>query len=192
MEDEALLPRALAESSALLARCRDDADLQRAFSRFVDLAVASLERGGRILACGNGGSMSGAMHFAEELVGRFREERRAFAALALSDPATLSCIANDFGFESVFARQVEAHGRAGDLLVCLSTSGRSENLVRAASTAREQGLTSVALLGRGGGKLGGAVDVTLLVPEADTPDRIQEVHGVLLHAAIEAIEQRLG
>ncbi|MCP4903799.1 MAG: SIS domain-containing protein, partial [bacterium] len=113
------------------------------------------------------------------------------SALAFSDPATLSCIANDFGYDQVFSRQVEAHGRTGDLLVALSTSGESENVVAATRTAREMGLRTVGLLGRGGGKLATEVDLPIIVPRAQTSDRIQEVHLQVLHAVIESIERRL-
>ena len=179
---------ALGEAREVLAACERDDSLARAFDRFVALAGECIARGGRIYVCGNGGSMSDAVHFAEELVGNFRERRAPLPALAFSDPATLTCIANDFGFEEVFARQVEAHGRRGDLLLCLSTSGTSENVVRAARTARERGLVTVALVGRGGGKLATEVDVAMTVPVALTSDRIQEVHLLLLHAATEGIE----
>jgi len=183
---------ALRVAREVLVACEADASLARSFDRFVELACATLSRGGRLYVCGNGGSMSDAMHFAEELVGRFRETRSPLPALAFSDPATLTCIANDFGFEEVFARQVEAHGQPGDLLLCLSTSGESANVVRAARAAREREIATVALLGRDGGKLAARVDLALVVPHAVTPDRIQEIHLLLLHAAIEGIEAGLG
>ena len=185
----------------LVAALRGSAETQRAFTRdpqaipslarFVDAAVATLTGGGHLMACGNGGSMSDAMHFTEEWTGRFRRDRRALPAMAFSDPAQLSCIANDFGYEEVFARQVEAHGRPGDLLVLISTSGNSPNLIRASEEARLRGVTTVALLGRGGGKLLDRVDIPILVPLATTADRIQEVHIQILHAAIEAVERRM-
>ena len=183
--------RGLSEAIEILEACLGDAALLEAMERTVDLVTDTLDRGGRILVCGNGGSMSDAMHFAEELSGRFRERRRALPALALSDPAVLTCIANDFGFEEVFARQVEAHGRAGDLLLVLSTSGDSKNVLRAVQVARERGLKTVGMTGRDGGALSGQADVTVLVPRAKQSDRIQEVHLVLLHGLIESIEARL-
>ena len=112
-------------------------------------------------------------------------------ALSFSDPTQLTCIANDFGFEEVFARQVEAHGRAGDLLLLLSTSGSSPNVLRAARVARARGIQTVALLGRGGGKLASEVDIPIIVPRARTSDRIQEIHLHILHSVIEATERRL-
>jgi len=191
MQSREILRAALVEASLTLEAFLSDEENLRAVERFANAACATLTRGGRIYVCGNGGSMSDAMHFAEELSGRFRKERAALSALSFSDPATLSCIANDFGYEEVFARQVEAHGRAGDLLVTLSTTGESANLLAATRVARELGLTTVALLGRGGGKLASEVDVPIIVPHATTSDRIQEVHLQILHAAIEAIERRL-
>jgi D-sedoheptulose 7-phosphate isomerase len=158
---------------------------------FVAAAVRTLRGGGCLLACGNGGSMSQAMHFAEEWTGRFRRERPPLPALALSDPTVLSCIANDYGYEEVFARQVEAHATRSDLLVLLSTTGSSPNLLRAAGTARDREVGTVALLGNGGGKLAPMVDVPIIVPEARTSDRIQEVHLQILHAVIESVEEEV-
>jgi D-sedoheptulose 7-phosphate isomerase len=131
------------------------------------------------------------MHFAEEWTGRFQGERSALPALAFSDPSQLSCIANDFGYEEVFARSLQAHGRAGDLLVCLSTSGDSPNTVRAIEEARRMGIQSVALLGKGGGKMKDLADLAIVVPLADTSDRIQEVHIKVLHIVIEAVERAM-
>lgn len=158
---------------------------------FVDAAAGALEAGRRLFACGNGGSMCDAMHFAEEWTGRFRGNRRALPAVAFSDPSQLTCIANDFGFDAVFARQVEALAQAGDLLVLLSTSGNSPNLLRAAATARDLGVRTVGLLGKGGGALRERVDLAIVVPHATTSDRIQEVHIKVLHITIEAVERRL-
>jgi D-sedoheptulose 7-phosphate isomerase len=135
--------------------------------------------------------MSQAMHFAEEWTGRFRNTRRALPALAFSDPTQLTCIANDFGFDEVFARQLEAQGRPGDLLLLLSTSGNSENVLRAARVAREREIKCVALIGNGGGKLGAEVDIPIVVPVATTSDRIQEIHLHVLHCVIEAVERDL-
>lgn len=162
-----------------------------AVDAFVEAAARTLESGGKLLACGNGGSMCDAMHFVEEWTGRFRRDRDALPAVAFSDPSQLTCIANDFGFDEVFARQVQAVGRKGDLLVAISTSGNSPNVIRAVEEARKLGITTVGLLGKGGGKLGSMVDVSIVVPRAETSDRIQEVHIKVLHIAIEAVERRL-
>jgi D-sedoheptulose 7-phosphate isomerase len=160
----------------------------RAFAR---LAGDTLRSGGTLLACGNGGSMCDAMHFAEEWTGRFRKDRAALPAIAFSDPSQLTCIANDFGFDEIFARSVEAYGKPGDLLVAISTSGGSPNILRALERARSKGLKTVGLLGKGGGKALSLCDVAIVVPLATTSDRIQEVHIQVLHIAIEAVERTL-
>ena len=185
------LQRALDEARATLDAYEQDPAQRLAFESFVDLCASTLESGGRLLSCGNGGSLCDAMHFAQECAGRLFRDRPALSAMALSDPAQLTAIANDYGFEQVFARQLEAHGRPGDVLVAISTSGNSENLVQAVQSARHRGIRSVGLLGRGGGKLLEQVDLALVVPHAVRPDRIQEMHIKILHAAIEAVESRL-
>lgn len=186
---------ALANAAATLEAFRHDETQMAKLEVFAEFGRQTLENGGQILACGNGGSMTQAMHFAQEWTGRFRANRSALPAVAFSDPAQLTCIANDFGFEEIFARQVEALGRPGDLLVLLSTSGESPNIVKAARRAREDGLRSVALLGRGGGKVAAEVDLPILVPIVDpktaTADRIQEIHLQILHAMIESVERSL-
>lgn len=154
--------------------------------------AASLASGGRILTCGNGGSACDALHLSEELVGRFDRDRRSLSALCLSaDAALLTCIANDFGFESVFARQVEGLGRPGDSLVVFSTSGNSPNLVAALHAAKKAGLTTISLLGKTGGKCRGLADHDIIVPSTTTA-RIQEVHTFILHAWLGLIEEELG
>ena len=160
-------------------------------ARFADAAAQTLGRGGLLMSCGNGGSMCDAMHFAEEWTGRFRGGRKALAAVAFADPSQLTCIANDFGFDEVFARQVEALGKPGDLLVAISTSGNSPNVLRACEVAKARGVTSVGLLGKGGGQLKERVDIPIIVPFAQTSDRIQEVHIKVLHIVIEAVERRM-
>ena len=185
------LRAAFEEAAATLAAFLDDPACLEGMERFADLAEVTLRRGGKLLACGNGGSMCDAMHFAEEWTGRFRSDRDPLPALAFSDPSQLTCIANDFGFDEVFARSVAAYGRPGDMLVVLSTSGGSPNSLRACTTARERGLTTVGLLGKGGGKARELVDVAIVVPRATTSDRIQEVHIKCLHIAIETVERRM-
>ena len=186
-----VLGAVFSDAARTLGAFTADPHAMSAVARFVDAAFETLDTGGHLMSCGNGGSMSDAMHFAEEWTGRFRRDRRALPAIAFSDPSQMSCIANDFGYDEVFARQVEAHGRPGDLLVMMSTSGNSPNLIRAAEEARLRGVTTVALLGRGGGKLLDRVDIPILVPLATTSDRIQEIHIQILHATIEAVERRM-
>jgi D-sedoheptulose 7-phosphate isomerase len=156
-----------------------------------DLLIETLRGDGRVLAFGNGGSASDAQHFAAELAGRFDGDRPALPALALTaNTSDLTAIGNDYGFDRVFARLVAAHGRSGDLAVAISTSGNSPNVLEAASEARARGLRSVGLIGRGGGKLAGAVDVPIVVP-SDVTARIQEAHITILHVLCELVEAAL-
>jgi D-sedoheptulose 7-phosphate isomerase len=151
--------------------------------------ATSLLAGGRVLAFGNGGSAADAQHFVAELVGRMRRERAALAAIALTtDPSVVTAVGNDMGFDAVFRRQVEAHGRPGDVALGISTSGRSPNVVLALRAARERGLVTVGLTGNGGGSLAGRVDHLIDVPHADT-QRIQEVHTMVLHVLCEVVEE---
>ncbi len=179
------------ESAATLAAFMADPECLRAVERFAEAAHKALAHGGLLMSCGNGGSMCDAMHFAEEWTGRFRRDRAALPAIAFSDPSHLTCIANDFGYDQVFAREVEAYGKAGDLLVAISTSGTSPNVIRAVEMAKKKGVVSVGLLGRDGGKLKAMVDIPIVVPLATTSDRIQEVHIKILHITIEAVERRM-
>jgi D-sedoheptulose 7-phosphate isomerase len=183
----AAFEQASATQSAFLA----DAEAVANVRRFVAAAAQALDRGNTLLSCGNGGSMCDAMHFAEEWTGRFRRDRVARPAIAFSDPSQLSCIANDYGYDEVFARLVEAHGRQGDVLVAISTSGNSANVVKAVELAAGRGITTVGLLGMGGGELARRVDIPIVVPHARTTDRIQELHIQILHAVIESVERQL-
>ena len=178
---------ALTTLQAFMAAPESYANVQR----FVDAAAGTFAAGGKLLACGNGGSMCDAMHFVEEWTGRFRGDRAALPAISMGDPSQLTCIANDFGFDEVFARQVEALGRTGDLLLAISTSGNSPNCLRAIDVAKRKGLTVVGLLGKGGGKMKALVDIPIVVPLAQTSDRIQEVHIKVIHIVIEAVERRM-
>jgi len=153
--------------------------------------IAALRGGGRVLACGNGGSAADAQHFAAELVGRFERERAALSAIALTtDSSIVTAVANDDDFARVFARQVEALGRPGDVLLGISTSGGSANVLAAIETAKAGGLTAVALTGRDGGAVGAAADIHVNVPASSTA-RVQEVHRTLLHAVCALIEREL-
>lgn len=152
--------------------------------------ASSISAGGKVISCGNGGSMCDAMHFAEELTGRYRDDRKALPALSISDPSHLSCVGNDHGFEFVFSRFVEAMGRPGDVLLAISTSGNSPNVVRAAQAAKEAGMTVVGLTGKDGGTLASLCDVEVRVPWSGYADRIQEVHIKCIHAFIDHIEAR--
>lgn len=152
--------------------------------------AAGFRGGGKVLACGNGGSACDAMHFCEELTGRFRDDRDPLPAIACVDAGHITCTANDYGFDEVFARWVRALGKPGDVLFLLSTSGNSANVWRAAEAAGELGLVRVAMLGKTGGPLRGVCEHEWIVP-GETADRIQELHMLILHTLIECVEIEL-
>lgn len=149
------------------------------------------QRGNKLLIAGNGGSLCDAAHFAEELTGQFRKQRAALPAIALNDPGFITCTGNDFGFETIFARGVAALGNPGDLFIGLTTSGNSQNLVKAFHQAQEKDLKTVAFLGKDGGALKGVADLELIITGFKTSDRIQEAHMTAIHIAIEAMEHEL-
>lgn len=179
------------EAARTLQAFLDDPACIDGVRRFVHAARAALESGRKLMSCGNGGSMCDAMHFAEELTGRFRSDRNPLPAFAFSDPSHLTCIANDYGFDEIFGRLVSGFGKEGDLLVAISTSGNSPNILRALEEARRIGVTTVGLLGQGGGKALDLVDIPIIVPQATTSDRIQEIHIKVLHIAIEGVERAM-
>ncbi len=185
------LEAAFREAASLAGSVHADSASIESLSEIGERIAAVFRSGGKVLACGNGGSLADAVHFAEEWTGRFRADRPPYPALALAESAHITCVANDYGFEHVFSRQVEAFGRAGDLLLVLSTTGNSPNLVFAAEAARRRQMSTVGLLGRGGGDLKSSCDVAWIAP-GTTSDRIQEVQMLALHALIEAIEHELG
>lgn len=152
------------------------------------LIADSFKQGGKVLSCGNGGSHCDAMHFAEELTGRYRENRPAYPAIAISDVSHLSCVSNDFGYDYVFSRYVEGVGREGDVLFGLSTSGNSKNVLNAITTAKEKGMKVVALTGKDGGKMAGLADIEIRVPHFRYADRIQEIHIKIIHILMMLIE----
>jgi D-sedoheptulose 7-phosphate isomerase len=156
----------------------------------IDLMVESYKNNGRVFSCGNGGSMCDAMHFAEELTGRFRKERAPLAAMAINDPSHLTCVANDYGYDFVFSRYLEAWGQQCDVLLAISTSGNSKNVILAVEAAKRKGMKVVGLLGKGGGVLKDMVDVPLVV-DSSISDRIQEIHIKCIHIFIEGIERNL-
>jgi D-sedoheptulose 7-phosphate isomerase len=159
--------------------------------RAAELLVESFENKGKAFSCGNGGSMCDAMHFAEELTGRYRKNRPGIAAVSISDPSHISCVANDFGYDYIFSRYIESHGRAGDVLIAISTSGKSPNVIKAAETARALGVKVVALTGKSGSALEALADVCICAPGGDFADRVQELHIKVLHILIELVERKL-
>lgn len=155
------------------------------------MIAASFKQGGKVLSCGNGGSHCDAMHFAEELTGKYRENRPAYPAIAISDVSHLSCVANDFGYDVIFSRYIEAVGQKGDVLVAISTSGNSANVINAIASAKEKGMKVIGLTGNDGGKLGSLADVVLRVPHFGYADRIQEMHIKIIHILILLIEKEM-
>ncbi len=151
----------------------------------------SIKQGGKVISCGNGGSHCDAMHFAEELTGRYRDNRKAIPAICVSDPSHISCVSNDFGYEFVFSRYLEALGNKGDVLLGISTSGNSANIIRAAQIAKEKGMKVIILSGKDGGKLAPLADIELRVPHFGYADRIQEVHIKIIHILILLIEKEV-
>lgn len=155
-----------------------------------EILARTLERGGKAISCGNGGSMCDAMHFAEEFTARFKTNRPSLAALAISDPAYISCAANDFGYDYVFSRFIEGIGKEDDCLIAISTSGNSKNVIKAVETAKKKKIYTIGLLGKGGGKLLGICDLTILIP-SDKTERVQEMHIKVIHLLIELTEDIL-
>ncbi|MBP6574112.1 MAG: D-sedoheptulose 7-phosphate isomerase [Flavobacteriales bacterium] len=180
-----------AESASVLDKFLADPSNVQAVEQAAAFMSYCLKQGNKIISCGNGGSMCDAMHFAEELTGRFRDDRRPIAALSISDPSHLTCVGNDHGFEYVFSRFVQAHGQDGDVLLAISTSGNSPNVLRAAEIARDKGMHVIALTGKDGGKLAELCTVEIRVPHHGYADRIQEIHIKVIHAFIDHIEQAL-
>lgn len=155
------------------------------------LMVDALKKGKKIISCGNGGSMCDAMHFAEELTGRYRDDRPGIAAISISDPSHMTCVGNDYGFDQVFSRYVEAVGNEGDILLGITTSGNSGNVIKAAQSARNKGMQVIGLTGKDGGKMAPLCNAEVRVPWHGYADRIQEVHIKVIHSWIDLIEQHL-
>ncbi|HLW56031.1 MAG TPA: D-sedoheptulose 7-phosphate isomerase [Bacteriovoracaceae bacterium] len=156
----------------------------------IETFVTSFKNNGRVFSCGNGGSMCDSLHFAEELTGRYRKDRRPLPATGISEAGHITCIANDFGFDHIFSRYVDAWGQKGDVLLAISTSGNSANVIKAVEVAKERGIKVVGLLGKDGGKLKSMVDVPIIV-DCPITDRIQEIHIKCIHIFIEGIERAL-
>lgn len=153
-----------------------------------ELMVRALKSGNKIISCGNGGSLCDAMHFAEELTGRFHNDRNPMAAIAISDPSHITCVANDFGFDYIFSRTIEAIGKPGDVLLAISTSGDSQNIINAIESARNNDMKIVGLTGKSGGKMGKLTDAEIRVPYYGYSDRIQEIHIKVIHSLVHYIE----
>lgn len=179
------------DAAAVLNAFLNDRNNMLSIEKAGQLMVSSIKNEGKIISCGNGGSMCDAMHFAEELTGRYRDNRPPIGAISISDPSHLSCVGNDYGYNYVFSRYLEGVGRKGDVLLAISTSGNSANVLEAAKTAKEKGIFVVGLTGKDGGNLAPLCDVEVRVPWNGYADRIQEIHIKVIHALIDYIEKNL-
>jgi phosphoheptose isomerase len=186
-----IIKQELVTAQQALADFIADAANIDAIERAAKLIAASLRDGGKVMSCGNGGSHCDAMHFAEELTGRYREDRPGYAGIAISDPSHLSCVSNDYGYQYVFSRYLEAVGRSGDVMLGISTSGNSKNIITAIESAKAKGIKVVTLTGKDGGKMAGLADVEIRVPYFGYADRIQEIHIKVIHILIMLIEKEL-
>ena len=179
----------LKEASKVLNDFISKEDTEEKIVKAISLMADSIKNGGKIISAGNGGSMCDAQHFAEELSGRYRDDRPAYPAIAICDPSHLTCVGNDYGFDYVFSRFLEGLGFKGDVFLGISTSGNSRNIIECCRVCKEKGLKSVVLLGKDGGKLKDACDLPIIVPHFGYADRIQEVHTMIIHIMIRGIEE---
>ena len=177
----------LKEAQTVLSNFLTDENIEKIESAAKEFKN-TISKGNKILSCGNGGSMCDSMHFAEELTGKFRDERNPLPAIAISDPSHITCVGNDYGFEYIFSRYIEGVGNRGDALLAISTSGNSENIINAAIKAREKGIKVISLTGKDGGKLSKLSDIEIRVPHNGYSDRIQEIHIKIIHIIILLIE----
>jgi len=180
------------EAHQLLSQLLASPDFLTSVNNSAQCMSAQLKLGKKIMSCGNGGSMCDAMHFAEELSGRYRDNRQAIAAMSISDASHMSCVGNDYGYDFVFSRMVEAIGNEGDVLLAISTSGNSANVIKAAEAAKAKGMKVIALTGKDGGKLAGLADIEIRAPHSNFADRAQEIHIKVIHSLILGIEHSLG
>jgi D-sedoheptulose 7-phosphate isomerase len=188
MNSEFFWKEALSEAQITVGQFLNDSAQLKKCAAVSEILINAYKNNGTIFSCGNGGSHCDAMHFAEEMTGRYRKDRRPLAALALGDASHVTCTSNDYGFKYIFSRQIEALGRSGDVIIGLSTSGNSENVLEAFRIAKAKGITTVGLLGKDGGKALELADLSIVIP-AQTSDRIQEMHIKLIHTVIETVER---
>lgn len=179
------------EAYQVLQNFLSDDDNIKSIANGGEEMVKALKAGKKIISCGNGGSMCDAMHFAEELTGRFKNNRKPIAALSISDPSHISCVSNDYGYEYIFSRYVEAIGNEGDVLLAVSTSGNSQNVLNAIEAAHQKGMKVVGLTGKDGGKMASLVDIEIRAPHSQYADRAQEIHIKVIHSFMDYIEQGL-
>jgi len=179
------------EAHRLLSQLLEDPNFFQSIEAAGALMANSIKQGGKVMSCGNGGSMCDAMHFAEELSGRYRNDRPAYRAMSISDPSHMSCVGNDYGFDFVFSRFIEGVGRPGDVLLGITTSGNSKNIILAAQAAKQKGMTVIGLTGKNGGQMAELCDIEIRVPWFEYADRIQEIHIKVIHSLIAGIEKGL-
>ena len=191
MGNKDIILKELTQARDVLNDFMNQPDCTVSIENAANLIVDAIHNGGKIISCGNGGSMCDAMHFAEELTGRYRENRKPIPALAISDSSHLSCVSNDFGYDQVFSRYVEALGKKGDVLLAISSSGNSKNVIEAISTAKKNGVKTIVLTGKGGAKMAEISDIVINVPHHGFADRIQEIHIKVIHILILLIEKRV-
>ncbi|SKA59821.1 D-sedoheptulose 7-phosphate isomerase [Succinivibrio dextrinosolvens] len=181
----------LREEQQVLNDFIEQKDTREVIEKAIYMMTDSIKNNGKIISAGNGGSMCDAMHFAEELTGRYRNDRPAYPAIAICDPSHISCVGNDYGYDYIFSRFLEGMGFKGDVFLGISTSGNSKNIIEACRVCREKGLKSIVLLGKDGGKLKDLCDLPIIVPHFGYADRIQEVHTMIIHIMIRGIEEIL-
>ena len=179
-----LIKKELNESKLVLEKFIEDEETLKKINEASVLMVETIRKGGKIISCGNGGSMCDAMHFAEELSGKFREERKPLPAISISDPSHITCVGNDYGFDHVFSKFMEGVGKKGDTLLAISTSGNSTNIINAAKKAKEKGIKVISLTGKDGGKLSKLSDIEIRAPHLGYSDRIQEIHIKVIHIPV--------
>lgn len=181
----------LKESLLVLENFINKADTRDKIEQAIEMMSSSIKNGGKVISAGNGGSMCDAQHFAEELTGRYRDDRPSYAAIAICDPSHITCVGNDYGFDYIFSRFIEGMGSAGDIFLGISTSGNSKNIIEGCRAAKEKGMKSIVLLGKNGGALKDMCDLPIIVEHNGYADRIQEVHTMIIHIMIRGIEQYL-
>lgn len=191
MDFEQIILSELDQAAKVLERFMNNPLNLQAINKASDIIVESFKEGGKVFSCGNGGSSCDAAHFAEELTGRFREDRKPLPAIAMNEIGHLTCVSNDYGYDAVFSRYLQALGNKGDVLLAISTSGNSTNILRVAECAKQKGIKVIALTGKSGGKLAEYADVEIRVAHNEYADRIQEIHIKIIHILIFLIEQKI-
>ncbi|SET33902.1 D-sedoheptulose 7-phosphate isomerase [Thorsellia anophelis] len=191
MQYQNIIEAELTEAANVLTAFMSDKNNLQMIEQAAIMIADSFKSGGKVMSCGNGGSHCDAMHFAEELTGRYRENRPAYPAIAISDVSHISCVSNDFGYNYIFSRFIEGVGKQGDVLLAISTSGNSENIIQAIKAAREKEIKVITLTGKDGGKMDGSADIEIRVPHFGYADRTQEIHIKVIHILMLLIEKEM-